>query len=119
MHAPTSLIASLESYFSELNAYGVSHADDLFYQFDFTSDQCALFQQIDFDIAHRQSEFFANFAKNRDPNNEEDLDFWKPVTPDSFGYLKIQNGWVMLDNDPVYEERMKFWEEAIKKFYPQ
>ena len=41
---------------------------------------------------------------------------WDQVTPDSYGYLKIQNGYNMIENDSVYEERMKFWDKAIEEY---
>ena len=41
---------------------------------------------------------------------------WDQVTPDSYGYLNIQNGYSMIENDPVYEERMKFWDEAVEAY---
>ena len=41
---------------------------------------------------------------------------WDQVTPDSYGYLQIQNGYSMVDKDLDYEERMKFWDEAIESY---
>ena len=41
---------------------------------------------------------------------------WDQVTPDSYGYLQIQNGYNMIENDSVYEERMKFWDKAIEEY---
>ena len=41
---------------------------------------------------------------------------WDQVTPDSYGYLQIQNGYSMIENDSVYEERMKFWDKAIEEY---
>lgn len=44
---------------------------------------------------------------------------WDQVTPDSYGYLQIQNGYNMVENDSVYEERMKFWDKTIEDYGKQ
>ena len=54
--------------FSELHQFGVSHADDLYYNFDFSNDQCAQFSEQDFQVAYDLALFFTNFARIGDPN---------------------------------------------------
>ena len=46
-----------------MHQFGVSHADDLYYNFDFSNDKCARFTQQDFQVAYDLASFFTNFAK--------------------------------------------------------
>ena len=54
-----------------MHQFGVSHADDLYYNFDFSNDECARFTQQDFQVAYDLASFFTNFAKNGDPNIQD------------------------------------------------
>jgi carboxylesterase type B len=103
----------------EMHKFGVSHADDLYYNFDFSSDQCAKFSEQDFQVAYDLASFFTNFARTGDPNSKDSSVHWDQVTPDSYGYLQIQNGYSMVENDSVYEERMKFWDKTIEEYGKQ
>ena len=58
---------------TEMHKFGVSHADDLYYNFDFSSDQCAQFSEQDFQVAYDLASFFTNFARTGDPNNKDSL----------------------------------------------
>ena len=61
---------------TEMHKFGVSHADDLYYNFDFSSDQCAKFSEQDFQVAYDLASFFTNFARTGDPNNKDSLVNW-------------------------------------------
>ena len=61
---------------TEMHKFGVSHADDLYYNFDFSSDQCAQFSEQDFQVAYDLASFFTNFARTGDPNNKDSLVNW-------------------------------------------
>ena len=56
-----------------MHEFGVSHADDLYYNFDFSSDQCARFTEEDFQVAYDMALFFTNFARTGDPNIKDSL----------------------------------------------
>ena len=53
-----------------MHQFGVSHANDVFYHFDMTSDECELFTPEDFNVAAIMAQFHANFAKTGNPNSE-------------------------------------------------
>ena len=59
--------------FTEMHKFGVCHGDDLYYNFDFSSDQCAKFSEQDFQVAYNMASFFTNFARTGDPNNKDSL----------------------------------------------
>jgi hypothetical protein len=50
----------------EFHQYGVSHADDFNYEFDFTSDKCSQFTMEDFAVADMLTTLWTNFAKTGD-----------------------------------------------------
>ena len=66
-------------YFSDLNVLGVSHADDLWFNFNPGPDSG--FSSLDFEVARIYTAYFYNFALTGDPNFDASLDQWEKVSP--------------------------------------
>ena len=102
----------LKNFFSDLNVLGVSHADDLW--FNFTPGADSGFTPLDFEVARIYTAYFYNFALTGDPNFDAALDQWEKVSPvNDYGYLNIGDNVTMIYQDHRYQERMEFWQDLF------
>ena len=99
-------------YFSDLNVLGVSHADDLWFNFNPGPDSG--FSNLDFEVARIYTAYFYNFALTGDPNFDAALDQWEKVSPvNDYGYLNIGDNVTMIHQDNRYQKRMEFWQDLF------
>ena len=101
----------------ELHEFGVSHADDLFYNFDLSGTGISQFSPLDIEVARIYSTYFYNFALTGDPNFDDNLENWETVKPEDYSYMDIGDE-IKMTTDDNYNSRMSFWEELFEK-YPQ
>ena len=94
---------------AELNVLGVSHADDLWFNFNPGPG----FSPVDFEVARIYTAYFYHFALTGDPNFDETLDQWQKVKPNDFGYLNISDNVTMIHQDDKYQRRMDFWQNMF------
>ena len=94
-----------------MNVLGVSHADDLW--FNFTPGSDSGFTPLDFEMARIYTAYFYHFALTGDPNFDEALDHWEKVQVNDYGYLNIGDNVTMVHQDDWYQKRMEFWQDLF------